>query len=127
MPGNQGLINIARGEAQRGESNDALAQDQAVSDRESSPNHRLQVTKATRRSAFCELSPAACHESSSRGQLDDRDTTVGGRRLRCGRPRTGADQTAGPEETERLSQGYASAWLFSGRRQAFAASGHEFV
>ncbi len=46
MPGNQGLINIARGEAQRGESNAALAQDQAVSDRESSPNHRLPVTKA---------------------------------------------------------------------------------
>ncbi len=57
MPGNQGLINVARGDAQAtaskagdwGPSNRqaaSIAQDQAVSDRESSPNHRLQVTKA---------------------------------------------------------------------------------
>ncbi len=52
-PGAQGMINVARGDAQSiaikpnaPSRQNEINQDQATSDRLSSPNHRLQVTKA---------------------------------------------------------------------------------
>lgn len=74
MPDNQGLINVARGDAQAtaAKAGDwgpstaqtaSIGQDQSASDRMSSPNHRLSVTKAHPSTAGITSAPALSTDS----------------------------------------------------------------